>query len=109
MPPGLVDHPVLMEEFGIQDRRSCRAANGVVSEHHKLDVEDRAAAHATDDRRHPMLDIAIEDRLRPVGLHPHDNRMLRRRRQIEPLWLATVGVEDLNDLLRFGGDAATSD
>ena len=56
------------EQLGVQDGGSGGSANGVVREHGELPVEHAAGAQAADGDGHAVAAIAIEARLRAVGL-----------------------------------------
>jgi hypothetical protein len=56
------------QQFGVEDGGSGGAANGVVREHGELPVEHAAGAQAADGHGHAVAAIAVEARLRAVGL-----------------------------------------
>src|SRR5215470_9329368 len=55
-----------LEQFGIQQRRTSRAANGVVGKHRKLPVEHSAGPQTPDRGRHAFTRIHIKARLRTI-------------------------------------------
>src|SRR5688572_659261 len=66
------------EQLRVQHRRAGRATDRVVTEHDELVTEDRIFAHASDDRGHPSLGVAVEHGLRPVRLLAYDDRTVWR-------------------------------
>src|SRR6202041_2985588 len=56
------------EQLCVQDGGAGGSANGVVREHGELPVEYRAGAQAADGDGHAVAAIAVQARLRPVGL-----------------------------------------
>ena len=51
-------------------------------------VQDLARTQAADDGGHAVLDVAVETRLRPVGLVAHDDGLRRGAGQLQVLRLA---------------------
>src|SRR5271165_3870475 len=74
-----------LKEFGVQEGRACRAADGVVREHGELVVQHTARTQPPHAHRHAVAAVNIEARLRAVRRTVIDDRLRRRQRQLELL------------------------
>src|SRR5271157_1151206 len=92
-----------LEEFGVEQRRSRRAADGVVREHGELVVQNAAWTQASNRYRHSITAVYIEAGLRTVRRIVIDERLRRRQWQLELLRSRTKIVERSYDVggLRF--------
>src|SRR5271165_3478889 len=91
-----------LQEFGVEQCRTSRAANGVVREHGELVVENAAGAQASDGDRHAMAAVHVEARLRTVGgIVVHDG-LGGREWQPELLRSGMELLECGDDLLSIG-------
>ena len=78
------------------DAGTSGTTDGVVAEDDELDIEERTFANATNDRRHAVGDIAVERRLRTVGLIADDDRGIRRGVEAEFLRTTTECTQHLD-------------
>lgn len=79
-----------------------------MAKRNKLDIKDSALilSNTANADSVPPTEVAIESRLRPVGLVVHEDRALRRRRAPQLLRLRDVLAQRLLDLLGRGRGAA---
>src|SRR5207302_7281103 len=70
---------VPVHQLSIQNRDTCRAANGVVAERDELVVEDRTRTQPPDGDSHAAATVDIERRLGTVALAQVHDRLRRRR------------------------------
>src|SRR6185295_14052510 len=81
----LVQIALGFHQLCVENRSAGRAANRIMREHYKSNVEDRTLANASDDRAHPIARVAIEPRLRAILLVSHNHRARWSGRQLQSL------------------------
>jgi hypothetical protein len=86
-----------LEQLGVEERCSGRAANRVVDESDHPDVQNRAATDPAHGHGHASLAIAIETGLRPVSFVENMKRAARGRRKGARLGLAGELLDRLPD------------
>src|SRR5436190_4012758 len=89
------------QQLSIEQRRACRAADGVVHQGDHAQIEDRAWTETPDGDAHAALPIAIESRLRTIRLADVVQRLVRRRRQPQVLRLAAEVVDRFADVIEI--------
>src|SRR6266702_7467406 len=74
--------PSRHQQLRIQNRRARRSTNRIVTERDTSIIQDFVGRQAANGNAHPVSRIAIQPRLRSIGLLTDDNRP--RRRRMEP-------------------------
>src|ERR1043165_1051899 len=96
---GYSQEPFRFQQLRVQQRRPRRAAYRVVDERDHADVKQRARTDAADADGHAALAVAVEARLRAVGLLEDVDRMFRRAREPQLLRDAAEVAQRLLDLV----------
>src|SRR5215218_6404891 len=88
------------QQLGVEYRGAGRAADGVVAERDEAVVEHVVGEDAADGDAHAAPGVAVEARLRAVGLVADDDGARGRRVQLQLLRQGGVGGERLAQLFR---------
>src|SRR5580692_6924100 len=102
MKTDLTQEPFGVHEFGVEDCRACRAANGVVAERDELPVEYGTGTEPADEGGHAAIALGVLARLRTVGLRHVLHGMLRGARETTLLRNAGKGFEGVAEVVRSG-------
>ncbi len=88
------------EKFCIENRRTGGAAAEVMREQNEANIEHRTSAHATDDDGHAAAGVAVETRLRTIGLVAHLDGLRGRGRASETVRLGDETTQSFDHVVR---------
>src|SRR5258705_5913207 len=90
------------EQLGVEDGGARRAANGVVTQRHEAMAQDAVPRDPTDGEAHAAARVAIQPRLRAIGLVAHEDPAGRRGVETQLLRHAPAPRERVAQLPRLG-------